>query len=146
MGRKLAQREGAVSWLYFSLMALGLWGVWGFLSKAAAQQVPPPAVYLLSITGHLAVIGYLGLTGGLVIPWQPVGLGLALAGGICMAFGLLSFFKALAAGPAVEVVPLTALYPLVTVALSWAVLHESLTPRRLAGIALALVAVWLLSK
>jgi transporter family protein len=133
-------------WFYFSLLALGLWGVWGFLSKVAAQQLPSPAVYLLAITGHLAVIGYLGLTGGLVLPWQPVGLGLALASGICMAFGLLSFFQALAAGPATVVVPLTALYPVVTVVLGWALLHEAMTARHLAGIALALAAVWLLSK
>jgi transporter family protein len=135
-----------VNWFYFSLAALGLWGVWGFLSKTATQYLPSPAVYLLSITGHLPVIAYLGLTGGLAVPWHPAGLGFALAGGLCMAFGLLSFFKALAAGPAAVVVPLTALYPMVTVLLSWAVLREDLTPRHLAGIALALAAVWLLSK
>jgi bacterial/archaeal transporter family protein len=135
-----------VNWFYFSLVALGLWGVWGFLSKVAAQQLPSPAVYLLAVTGHLAVIGYLGLTGGLTLPWHPVGLTVALAAGICMAFALLSFFKALAGGPATVVVPLTALYPVVTVVMSWALLHETLTPRHLAGIALALVAVWLLSK
>ena len=42
--------------------------------------------------------------------------------------------------------PLTALYPMVTVVLSWLALHEDFTLRRLAGVALALVAVWLLSK
>ncbi len=135
-----------MSWFSFSLVALGLWGVWGFLSKAASQHLPWSAVYLLSITGHLAVIAYLGMTGGLTIPWHPAGLGLAVAAGICMAFGLLSFFQALAAGPVAVVVPLTALYPMVTVLLSWAVLHEALSLRHLAGIALALAAGWLLSK
>jgi len=135
-----------VSWFGFSLMALGLWGIWGFLSKVATQHLPSPAVYLLSISGHLAVIGYLGATGGLAIPWQPTGVAVALAAGVCMAFGLLGFFQALAAGTAAVVVPLTALYPVVTVILSWAVLHETPTPRHLAGIALALAAVWLLSK
>jgi transporter family protein len=135
-----------VNWFSFSLAALGLWGVWGILSKAASQHLPAAAVYLLAVTGHLAVIGYLGVTGGLTLPWQPAGLGLALAGGVCMAFGLLSFFSALAAGPASVVVPLTALYPMVTVVLSWALLKEDLTGRHLAGIVLALAAGWLLSK
>jgi transporter family protein len=135
-----------VSWFSFSLLALVLWGIWGFLSKAAAQFLPYPAVYLLSISGHLAVIGYLGVAGGLAVPWHPLGVGLALAAGVCMAFGLLSFFKALAGGSATMVVPLTALYPVVTVVLSWAVLQENPAPRHLAGIALALLAVWLLSK
>jgi transporter family protein len=63
-----------------------------------------------------------------------------------MAFGLLCFLNALTVGAATVVVPLTALYPLVTVILSWALLRENLTPRHLAGIALALLAGWLLSK
>lgn len=135
-----------MNWVGFSLMAMGLWGLWGFLSKVAALQLPTGAAYLLAITGHLAVVGYLAATGGLVIPWQPAGLAAALGAGICMAFGLLYFFKALAGGAASVVVPLTALYPVVTVILSWALLREGFNLQRLAGVALALAAVWLLSK
>ena len=135
-----------MNWLGFSLMAVGLWGLWGFLSKVAALELPTGAAYLLSISGHLAVVGYLAATGGLAIPWQPAGLVAALGAGICMAFGLLYFFKALAGGAAGVVVPLTSLYPLITVVLSWTLLHEGFTLRHLAGVALALAAVWLLSK
>ena len=135
-----------MSWLAFSLMALGLWGAWGFLSKVATQQSPPQAVYLLAVCGHVVVVGYLWLAGGLSLSGPSWGLAAALAAGLCMAFGLLCFFKALAVGAATVVVPLTALYPLVTVVLSWAVLREDLTPRHLAGIALALLAGWLLAK
>ena len=136
-----------MNWLAFSLIAVGLWGLWGFLSKVATLQLPAGAVYLMSITGHLAVVGFLAATGGLAIPWQPAGLAAALGAGLCMAFGLLYFLKALSAGGTASlVVPLTALYPMVTVVLSWLVLHEDFTLRRLAGVALALAAVWLLSK
>jgi transporter family protein len=139
------QEERMGSWLTFSLMAMGLWGVWGLLSKVAAQSLPSQAVYLLAITGHLAVVAYLAAQTGLTIPWHPGGVAAALAGGLCMAFGLLSFFRALAQGKAAVVVPLTALYPVLTVILSRVVLQESLSPRQLAGVALALLAVWLLS-
>lgn len=135
-----------VHWLGFSVMALILWGVWGFLSKVATRQLPSESVYLLAICGHGVVLGYIWLSGGLSLPWHPWALGAALGAGLCMAFGLLFFFKALVGGAATVVVPLTALYPLVTVVLSWAVLREEMTPRHLAGIALALVAGWLLSK
>jgi transporter family protein len=135
-----------VSWLAFSLMATVLWGVWGFLSKVATQQLPTQAVYLLALCGHGVVLGYLCLSGGLAIPWHPWGLAAALAAGVCMAFGLLCFFKALAGGAASVVVPLTALYPLVTVILSAVVLQEAITPRHVGGVALALAAMWLLSK
>jgi transporter family protein len=135
-----------MGWLGYSLLALGLWGVWGFLSKVAARQLPPQAVYLLAVCGHAAVISYLWIGGGTAIPRQPGGVAAALGAGLFMAGGLLFFFKGLAEGEAAVVVPLTALYPLVTVILSWAVLQESLTPRHLAGVALAMTAVWLLSK
>ena len=87
-----------MNWLAFSLLAVGLWGLWGFLSKVAALQLPTGAVYLMSITGHLAVIGFLAASGGLAIPWQPAGLAAGLGAGLCMAFGLLYFLKALSAG------------------------------------------------
>lgn len=112
----------------------------------AARQLPPQAIYLLAICGHGAVIGYLWRGGGLAIPWQPWGLAAGLAAGMCLAFGLLCFFKALAGGEAAVVVPLTALYPLVTVILCRVVLQETVTPRQLQGVALALAAVWLLAK
>jgi transporter family protein len=135
-----------MNWLGFSLLALGLWGVWGFLDKVATQHLPPPVVYLLTISGHLVVVAYL-LVGGLgPVTWRPWGVGAALGAGIAMAVALLFFLEALAGGPATMVVPLTALYPAVTVILCWIFLQEALTLRHLTGLALALAAVWLLSK
>jgi transporter family protein len=135
-----------MNWLGFSLLALGLWGVWGFLAKVASQHLPAPQVYLLAVSGHLAVVGYL-LIGGLgAVSWQPWGVGAALGAGLSMAVGLLLFFEALGRGPVAVVVPLTALYPAVAVVLSRVFLQEALTLRHLAGLALALAAVWLLSK
>lgn len=135
-----------MTWLEFALLAAGLWGLWGFLSKVATLQLPVGAVYLISLVGYVAVTGYLAATVRLAIPWHPGGLAAALGAGICLAFGLICFFKALAAGPQVAVVvPLTALYPLVTVILSWTLLREGFSVRQLAGLALALPAVWLLS-
>ena len=135
-----------MTWLEFALLATGLWGLWGFLSKVATLQLPVGAVYLISLVGYVAVAGYLAAARGLAVPWHPGGLAAALGAGICMACGLLCFFKALAGGPPVGVVvPLTALYPLVTVILSWIVLREGLSLRQLVGMALALPAVWLLA-
>ncbi len=133
-------------WLGFSLLALILWGVWGFLGKVASQSLSAPAVYLLTISGHLVVVAFILIKGLGPVAWQPAGVGAALGSGIAMAVALLVFLKALARGPALVVVPLTALYPAVTVILSWLFLKETLTLRHLLGLALALGAVWLLSK
>ncbi|MBM4293685.1 MAG: DMT family transporter [Deltaproteobacteria bacterium] len=137
-------KEGEV-WFKYSLMAMALWGLWGVLSKVATRHLPPQGVYLLTITGHLAVLTYV-LSQGFPLTWQPVGVAAALAAGLCMAFGLLAFFFALARGEASVVVPVTALYPVVTVILSLALLQESFTLRRAAGVVLAVAAVWLISK
>jgi uncharacterized membrane protein len=119
-----------MNWLGFSLLALGLWGVWGFLGKVASQQLPAQQVYLLAVSGHLAVVGYL-LVGGLeALTWQPWGIGAGLGAGLAMAVGLLFF---------------TALDPAVAVVLSRVFLQEALTLQHMAGLALALAAVWLLS-
>ena len=135
-----------MNWLGFSLLALGLWGVWAFLGKVASQHLSSQVVYLLAISGHLLVAGYI-LVGGLgAVAWQPWGVGAALGSGIAMAVALLFFYEALARGSATLVVPLTALYPAVAVVLSRIFLQEALTLRHLAGLALALAAVWLLSK
>jgi transporter family protein len=135
-----------MNWLGFALLAVGLWGVWGFLGKVASQHLPAQQVYLLAITGHLVLGGYLLVGGVGAASWQPWGVGAALGAGIASAAGLLLFFEALARGPATVVVPLTALYPAITVVLSRVFLQEALTLRHLAGLALALVAAWLLSK
>jgi transporter family protein len=139
-------RKEDMNWLGFSLLALGLWGVWGFLGKVASQHLPSQQIYLLAISGHLVVAGYLWAGGLGAASWQPWGVGAALGAGLAMAVGLLCFFEALARGPATVVVPLTALYPAVAVVLSRVFLQETLTLRHLAGLALALVAAWLLSK
>ncbi len=133
-------------WLGFSLLALGLWGVWGFLGKVATQHLPSQMVYLLAISGHLVVMTYLSAGGIGKVAWQPFAVGTALGSGLAMAIALLCFYEALGRGPAAVVVPLTALYPAITVLLSAVFLQEALTLRHSIGLALALAAVWLLSK
>jgi transporter family protein len=141
----MARRKEGQVWLKYSLTAMALWGLWGVLSKVATRHLPPQGVYLLTITGHLVVMTYV-LSRGFPLAWQPVGVAAALAAGLCMAFGLLTFFMALAKGEASVVVPVTALYPVVTVVLSLALLQESFSLRRAGGVVLAMAAVWLLSK
>jgi bacterial/archaeal transporter family protein len=134
------------TWVAFSLMALTFWGVWGLLTKVATLYLPPYTAYLISIFGYLPIIGFLLVESDFKIPWHPVGWSVSLAAGLCAALGVLCYYRALAGGAASKVVPLTALYPLLTVVLSYIVLKEHLGLRQIAGIGLALAAVWLLSE
>jgi transporter family protein len=116
------------------------------MGKVATQHLPPQGVYLIGMLGYLPVAGFLLAAQGVKIPWHPWGWGAAFGAGLSTAVGLFCFFRALALGKAALVVPLTAMYPVVTVVLSWLFLKESITLRHLAGVVLALVAVWLLSE
>ncbi|MEJ5329723.1 MAG: DMT family transporter [Desulfobaccales bacterium] len=139
--------EGKVAgWFWLAMGAIFLWGAWGVLGKVAARSLPFQAVYAVGVLGHLATVVTVLLTTGGRLPWHPAGWAAALGAGLCTSVGLLCFYGALARGPAAVVVPLTSLYPVITVLLSRVLLQETLTLRHLAGIALAVAAGWLLSE
>jgi len=133
-------------WVVFSLVALLLWGLWGVFSKVATGYLGPQAAYLLGIFGYLPIVALLLYQTGGRVPWHPSGWAAAGAAGACTAAALLFYYRALVHGPVSVVVPLTSLYQIVTVSLSWLFLGESLSPRQLAGLILAVAAVWLLSE
>jgi len=66
--------------------------------------------------------------------------------GAATAAALYFYYRALVEGPVSIVVPITSLYQVVTVILSYVFLGENLSPRQLAGLVLAVTAVWLLSE
>jgi bacterial/archaeal transporter family protein len=133
-------------WLMYSLLALVLWGLWGVFSKIAATHLPSWAIFLVEIWVYL-VVG--GLIWGLLrtpVTWTVPGAVAAIAAGLAGGFALLFFLKALSTGPAAVVVPLTSLYPVITVLLGITFLQEDLSLRHLLGILMASAAVWLLSQ
>lgn len=134
------------AWMVYSLLALLLWGVWGILNKVATSRLPSWMVFSVELLPYLMVGGIVwGLSRGPVV-WNGPGLAAAMAAGLSGGVALFFFLKALASGPASVVVPLTSLYPVITVLLGVTLLGETLTGRHVAGILLAMGAVWLLSK
>lgn len=115
-----------------------LWGLWGFFGKMALSRAMPATSVFLAEVATGAMVGALALAlfarGGAVLPWQaPINLWGVLSG-LVMAVGLLLFYVVLDMGKAVVIVPLTATYPLVTVALSLIVLGERPTPLQWTGL------------
>ena len=117
-----------------------LWGLWGFFGKLALTRAMPATSVFLAEVATGAVVGVLALIvfaqNGAPMPWQaPVNLWGVLSG-LVMAVGLLLFYVVLNDGKAVVIVPLTATYPLVTVALSLLFLGERPTPTQWIGLIL----------
>ena len=134
-----------MNWLTPTLLALLLWGLWGFLSKLANLHIKPTDSYLYSVIGIILAGGAIALLtrfnpGG---NWRGITFG--VISGIAMSFGAYFFYLALSRGSSAVVVTATALYPLVTLLLSYIILQEALTLRQWTGIGLAVVAIVLLS-
>lgn len=133
-------------WLMYSLLALVLWGLWGVFSKIAATHLPSWAIFLVEICVYLLVGCFIWGLLRTPVTWTVSGATAAVAAGLSGGFALFFFLKALSAGPAAVVVPLTSLYPVITVLLGITFLQENLSLRHLLGILMASAAVWLLSQ
>lgn len=125
-----------------------MWGLWGFFGKLALQQGMAPTTIFLAevITSAACAIPIL-----LVLfrsqslsqchtSWNVFGV----LSGAGLALGLLSYYFALEKTQASILVPLTAMYPVVSVLLSYAVLHERLGMLQWIGVVLVIVGAMLL--
>jgi transporter family protein len=133
-------------WLVYALLALVLWGLWGVFSKVASTYLPSWVIFLVELGVYLLVGVFIWGFLRTPVNWTFSGMAAAVAAGFAGGFALFFFLKALASGPAAVVVPLTSLYPVITVVLGVTFLQETLSLRQLAGIILAAMAVWLLSQ
>ncbi len=133
-----------VSWIAYSLLCLLLWGMWGLFLKLAYEGSTWLEVYFLSaVASFTLALSVFILGGGKVTTSKSMVL--ALLAGLFGGGGYILFMKALETGKASIVIPLTALYPAVTVVLALLFLGEKLSTTQAVGIALAVIATILLS-
>ena len=139
---------GLPKWLAYSLLAGLCWGLWGVLSKLLdAAKLSTYQIQILFTFGLILPAALAGWSKGF---WAGTGKARGFAWGVAAGFlgglGNLAFFEALGrGGKAAVVVPLTSLYPLVTLAVAWPLLNERINRVQAAGVALSLAAVVLLS-
>lgn len=122
------------------------WGIWGVTAKIAVKHL---GLQLL-IWGQVATLilfplFFLLFKELLPLKIDATGIGWALLTGALGTLGTLFLYLTLRAAPASVVVPLSALYPVVTVILAYIFLQEEISPTRLLGVACALAAVWFLT-
>ncbi len=134
------------AWLFYTLLTLLVWGVWGFEAKLLVDRASPYAAQVLFTFGLVIPLAVVMLSkrrfaGGRRWP----GLGYAFLTGLLGGGGNVAFYVALQGGSASTVVPLTSLSPLVTVLVGVVFLKERMNRRQYAGLALALAAIYLLS-
>jgi bacterial/archaeal transporter family protein len=133
------------TWVVYAALTVISWGVWGVFSKVASAHSKPRQVLIFQSVGVLAFGLVVLAVEKFNIEWSATAFSWAAAGGFLVFIGFLTFFAALDGGQASTVVVLSALYPVVTIALSILFLHERLTMKQGVGIVLALIASVLLS-
>lgn len=137
----------AQTYTYFILILLA-WGLWGFFGKYALKFLNPISLILFETIGaiviQLAVLLFLFFS-KYKFETSAAGISLAMLVAFFGVIGTVLFFFTLSKTKASILVPLTALYPVVTVLLSFAFLKEKITLVQGIGIVLAVVAGVLLS-
>jgi len=132
-------------WMYFSLIAVVLWGVVGVLQKLGTNRISADSLLIWLMVGYL-----------LLLPWlvwnvdsSQLGteeIAVGILAGITNGLGAWFLFAALEKGAKASIaVPLTALNPIVTILLALALLTERLTAIQSLGVILAIVAGVLVS-
>lgn len=131
-------------WLYLCLLTLILWGLWGFLAKVASHHISPQAVYLWGSAGALFVT-VLSLIMGFRFEYHAPGIFYSVLAGLAGGGGVILFYYAIKEGKVSLVVTITALYPVVTILLSYLILKEEITLRQAIGMLFALIAMVLMA-
>jgi transporter family protein len=135
------------AWLVLSICTFVLWGLWGFFAKIASDTIDAKSAAVMQAVGALVVTLGLAASMRFKLEWHAGGTTAALFAGFALMIGIIAFTAALAnGGKASIVVPITALYPIVAVALGVTFLSESVSPTQASGIALALAGIVLMSR
>jgi transporter family protein len=144
------------AWFFYALAAMALWGLWGFYFKLARQQFGEtlhPSQLLGLCVVQCACMICIGVPALLAlrvfavpVEFHAAATRFAVLSTLAVLLGTLMMMLALSRGKASLVVPLTALYPLVTLLLSQWLLRERLTPSQWLGVLLALAAMGLMAQ
>ena len=143
-----AKLLGLPHWLFFSLLSMLLWGVWGLISKLAVELTSPLQNQVVSTSGLVLAVLLFARSKNLGVGTaKRRGAFWAFVTGLCGGIGNVALFLAFGhGGKASIVVPLSGVYPLVSVALALVLLKEKLNRVQIAGIGLALAALVLLNQ
>jgi uncharacterized membrane protein len=132
-------------WLIASILAVLSWGVWAIMSRFIGETITAAQSQALSTLGLLPVMIALGCSNKLTATGnRRKGIVTGFVAGLSGCAGNIAYYSALNMGEkASTVIPLTAMYPLVTIVLAMILLRERINPIQSVGIFLSLTAIYL---
>ena len=132
-------------WIVWTLLTLVSWGIWAILSKLIGGGISDAHIQVISTVGIVPVlVALFAVKDSATTGNRRRGILLALGSGIISCLGNIAFYSVLNRGAkAAAVIPVTDLYPAVTVLLAVPLLNERLNRLQWAGIGLSLFAIYL---
>jgi bacterial/archaeal transporter family protein len=132
-------------WSWMAVVVLLTWGIAGLFQKLATNHLSAESATVCLVIGFFLLDPWLYPPESL-LTYSARALLFSLLSALLNALGAWAMLKAMQhGGRASIVVPLTALYPIVTIFLSPTILHEPVTLLQAAGVLCGLIAVVLLS-
>jgi len=132
-------------WLAYASIAIVLWGVVGLLQKLGTNRISSRSLVVWLTAGFVILLPFFWSQGGVRSLSRGI-VAMGLLGGLLNGLGSWALFVSLEKGAKASVaIPMTALYPLFTVALAVVFLDERPTRLEWIGVALALAAGAMLS-
>ncbi len=134
-------------WLLYTLTAATCWGIWGVLSKGPSRELSGWMTQMLFTFALVPSVIFAARSKNIRTGTnKPRGLFWGFVSGLIAAAGNIFFYLALEAGADTAIaVPLTNVYPLVTIVLAFFWFKERLNLIQGAGILIAVAAIILLS-
>ncbi|MBL9186298.1 MAG: DMT family transporter [Opitutaceae bacterium] len=134
-------------WLLYTLTAATCWGIWGVLSKGPSRELSGWMTQMLFTFALVPSVIFAARSKNVRTGTnKPRGLFWGFVSGLIAAAGNIFFYLALEAGADTAIaVPLTNVYPLVTIVLAFFWFKERLNLIQGAGILIAVAAIILLS-
>jgi drug/metabolite transporter (DMT)-like permease len=134
-------------WLLYAIAAAACWGIWGVLSKEPSRVLSGWMMQVLFTFALLPSIILACLSKQVRVGTdKPRGLVWGFIAGILAAAGNIFFYLALEAGADSAIaIPLTSVYPLVTIVIAYLWFKERINIVQSVGILVALAAIILLS-
>ncbi|SNR92596.1 EamA family transporter [Desulfurobacterium atlanticum] len=132
-------------WLFFSILALLFWGLWGFFPKVASNYISPESILVYQTLGCLSVVILLFFLPEFEMEFNFKGILFSFLGGVAGTLGSLFFLYAVKTGKLSVVITITALYPMITIFLAVLLLKENLSLKQVVGIIFALVSIVLIA-
>lgn len=123
-----------------------VWGVWGITAKLALKEIGLQIVVWSQVASlSIFPLYFVFFKELLPIKFEIGGILWALVSGALGIGGTLILYLLLRAAPTSLIIPLSSLYPVITVTLSFLILREKITPQQWLGILCALLAIALLT-